>query len=83
MTITMTNSKTQATTNVEKSKIDIAVALAKKWQKPVVIYKAEITKGQPKKVLSALKVHFDASPLRHELEQIAIIDKDGNFIDID
>ena len=81
MTITMTNEKTQAITNVETSKLDTAIALAKKWQRPVVIYKAEITKGQPKKVLSALKLHFDASPIRHELELIATIDQNGNFID--
>ena len=75
MTITINHS------DVEKTAIDTAIKLAKKWQKPVVLYRAEIAEGQPKKVLSALKVHFDASPLRDKLELISTIDQNGNFID--
>jgi hypothetical protein len=81
MTITMTNSATNSAVKVEKSAVDTAVKLAEKWQKPVVIYRAEIAEGQPKKVLSALKFQFEASPLRHKLELIATIDQNGNFVD--
>jgi hypothetical protein len=81
MTITINNSATQATTKVEKSAINIAIELAKKTQEIVVIYKAEIVKGQPKKVLSETKVKFDASPMRSKLEHVATIDQNGNFID--
>jgi len=81
MTITMTNSATQAATNVKKSALDKAINLARKEDSFVCIYKAEIVKGNGKMVLSATKVQFDESPMRHELELIATIDQNGNFVD--
>lgn len=81
MTITMTNSDTNAKTNVEKSVLDTAIKLARKKDSLVCIYKAEIVKGQGKKVLSATIDQFEASPMRPELELIATIDQNGNFTD--
>jgi hypothetical protein len=81
MTITMTNSATNSDVKVESSVVSAAIDKAKHGNTNVVIYKAVIIEGQPKKVLSATTAEFNTSPNRQNLEYIATVDPEGNFVD--
>ena len=66
-------------TQIDKGIITAAQKLAAKEGMNVVIFEAEV--DDKKKHFIAIVPDFDGSPHRNTLKSIAIIDKDGNYVD--
>lgn len=73
MTVTVNNNK------IEQTILQLAQKLAAKTGDNVIIFEAEI--GDEKKQFIATETELNGSPNKNELKTLAIIDKNGNYVD--